>query len=337
MKKNLLLTLIACLIIAWADAQNNYVLNFNGTSNYVNLGNTAGNSLRTIECWFKPAINITSNTLSEAASLIDRNTNATGEVGEISIFIGPNDWAGCEGRIVFGVSGNPHNVYSNSSTWQAGVWHHLACVINPSAGMEMYVDGQKQTSTYGYTSPTDNRTEITTVGCWGDLNDRFFNGAIDEIRFWNRALTQSEIQQKMCLRLSPAAENGLVGYWTLDEGTGTIVYDSTINCYNGSIYGATYNADNSFCFYHVEEYQPECSVTVFPNPFNNSTVIQLSKTLDDAQISIHNIIGQELATIKNITNDKITVNRDNLQNGIYFLHLTSNNRIIAIKKIIICD
>ncbi len=87
MKKNLLLTLIACLIIAWADAQNNYVLNFNGTSNYVNLGTTAGNNLRTIECWFKPAITITSNTLSEAASLIDRNTNATGEVGEISILL----------------------------------------------------------------------------------------------------------------------------------------------------------------------------------------------------------------------------------------------------------
>ncbi|HOV11400.1 MAG TPA: T9SS type A sorting domain-containing protein [Bacteroidales bacterium] len=337
MKKNLLLTLIACLIITVAGAQNNYVLNFNGTSNYVNLGTTAGNNLRTIECWFKPAINITSSTLSEPASLIDRNTNATGETGEFSIFIGPNDWTGYEGKIVFGVSGNPHNVFSNSSTWQAGVWHHLACVINPSAGMEMYIDGQKQTSTYAYTYPTDNRTEITTFGCWGDLNDRFFNGALDEIRFWNRALSQSEIQQKMCLRLNPATENGLVGYWTLDEGAGTIIYDSTTNNYYGSIYGATYNIDNSFCFYDVEEYQPECSVTVFPNPFNNSTVIQLSNTLDNAQISIHNIIGQELKTIQNITKDKITINRENLRNGIYFLHLTSNNRTIVIKKLIISD
>ncbi len=45
-----------------------------------------------------------------------------------------------------------------------------------------------------------------------------FLGLIDEVRVWNRALSQTEIQTSMSRRLT-GQEVGLVGYWDFDADT----------------------------------------------------------------------------------------------------------------------
>jgi hypothetical protein len=40
------------------NAQTDYALNFNGTSDYVDMGSSAAGNIRTVECWFKPTSNI---------------------------------------------------------------------------------------------------------------------------------------------------------------------------------------------------------------------------------------------------------------------------------------
>jgi hypothetical protein len=49
-------------------------------------------------------------------------------------------------------------------------------------------------------------------------------GQIDEVRLWNGARSQSEIQAAMYSRMG-GAEAGLVGYWPLDEGSGNTTAD----------------------------------------------------------------------------------------------------------------
>lgn len=49
-----------------------------------------------------------------------------------------------------------------------------------------------------------------------DDDRHYWHGAIDEVRFWHRGLTQQEIQANMYRQLSPDEED-LVGYWTFDE------------------------------------------------------------------------------------------------------------------------
>ena len=39
---------------------------------------------------------------------------------------------------------------------------------------------------------------------------RFFNGGIDEVRLWNRALDATELQSGICT--SPLGGEGLIGY-----------------------------------------------------------------------------------------------------------------------------
>ena len=61
-----------------------------------------------------------------------------------------------------------------------------------------------------------------------------FNGIIDEVRIWNVARTQQEIQQYMHQQLT-GTEPGLVGYWQFNEGTGNTAYDKTVNANHGSL------------------------------------------------------------------------------------------------------
>ena len=61
-----------------------------------------------------------------------------------------------------------------------------------------------------------------------------FIGQIDEVRIWKRALTQTEIRNNMSKKLA-GTESGLVAYYKMDEGTGTIVEDSSPNSNNGTL------------------------------------------------------------------------------------------------------
>ena len=67
-----------------------------------------------------------------------------------------------------------------------------------------------------------------------------FKGEIDNPSVWNRALTQSEIQNYMSCPPT-GNEAGLVGYWNFNEGSGNTVTDLTSNGNNGTINGASWS------------------------------------------------------------------------------------------------
>ncbi|NEQ54161.1 MAG: hypothetical protein F6K11_29195, partial [Leptolyngbya sp. SIO3F4] len=54
-------------------------------------------------------------------------------------------------------------------------------------------------------------------GKYGNDNQSFITAAIAEVRLWNRTCTQNEIKANLYRRLDAAKEEGLIGYWRLDE------------------------------------------------------------------------------------------------------------------------
>ncbi|HIC17138.1 TPA: hypothetical protein EYO77_03410 [Candidatus Poribacteria bacterium] len=87
----------------------------------------------------------------------------------------------------------------------------------------------------------------------------FFNGLIDEVRLWNFARTEAEIQSIMNSILT-GKEEGLVGYWNFDDGTtkdlspygndGSLRGDAetgkellTLNGHNGNVLEACWSPD----------------------------------------------------------------------------------------------
>jgi hypothetical protein len=74
-------------------------------------------------------------------------------------------------------------------------WHHIAVTRSGSAGdwtITLYVDNVAYTQQTA-TNPQTDLDENTTIGKTPDVNSGYFNGRIDDVRVFNRALTADEI------------------------------------------------------------------------------------------------------------------------------------------------
>ncbi|MFA5291964.1 MAG: LamG-like jellyroll fold domain-containing protein, partial [Phycisphaerae bacterium] len=83
---------------------------------------------------------------------------------------------------------------------------------------------------------TGTNTGITSYGLYigGPEGSAGFNGLIDEVTYYNRALSQAEIQQNMAAindapqlpPQPPSLEDSLISHWKMNEGSGNIAADS---------------------------------------------------------------------------------------------------------------
>ena len=124
-------------------------------------------------------------------------------------------------------------VYSNT-TITTGTWYHVA-VTWGSGGMKMYVGGVQQSQTNGVTSgivSSGTNLRIGARNAFGDYN--YFNGQIDEVRVWNVARTQAQIDQYKGVALT-GSESGLLAYYRLDENLGSTTADSAGGDQNGTL------------------------------------------------------------------------------------------------------
>ncbi|MDO8604293.1 MAG: T9SS type A sorting domain-containing protein [bacterium] len=79
------------------------------------------------------------------------------------------------------------------------------------------------------------------------------------------------------------------------------------------------------------------SLTISPNPFSVQTVLRTDHPLINATLTVDNCFGQTVAQIKNINGRTVTLSRDNLASGLYFVRLTEENKTIAVDKLVISD
>ena len=130
-----------------------------------------------------------------------------------------------------------------------GTWHHVAFAWTEKLAdktiqeVEVYVDGRRQNviaiegesksilsgglykSVGVFKGPIGEQKIPLTIGGIAPKHSEnkqesiYFDGAIAEVRLWNRARTQNEIKANLYNRLDVKAEkdNGLIGYWRLDE------------------------------------------------------------------------------------------------------------------------
>ncbi len=86
-----------------------------------------------------------------------------------------------------------------------------------------------------------------------------------------------------------------------------------------------------------ENYVNENQILIFPNPFSLTTTLKINGNFTNAILTMYDAYGQQVKQIKNISGQTITLHRDNLPSGLYFLRLTENNKTFAIEKLLITD
>jgi len=235
-----IITLAICLTTVCGQAQGSgNTLTFNGSNEFIDVGDQVGNNCRTIEMWFKLENNVTSS-LTTCMSLIMRDFDFTNVAGtdEFGIYIGQSGWAGQAGRLVFSrhFGGSYLRVVSDNNSWQANHWYHVVGTIDPVLGMRMYVNGVLQASTEPSTSPFGTQSgsiaDKLSIGRWGNVNIRYFEGEIDDVRLWEDARSLTEIRENMCSKLI-GTEPGLRACWNFDSTSATQLVDIGPGSYNG--------------------------------------------------------------------------------------------------------
>ena len=105
-----------------------------------------------------------------------------------------------------------------------GEWIHVAGVIRGSRQMSLYVNGNAASVTYSGSggAMVANSGPGQIGGYPFGSNPSYFDGQMDELSFWDRALSQTEIRDLMCRKLS-GSEPNLLAYYDFDQsGTTTL-------------------------------------------------------------------------------------------------------------------
>lgn len=236
-------------------------LSFDGVDDYVDCGNNvAGNSNMTISFWINPSAN-------QQGGLIYKTAGYSNALEDYHIFW----WTGIQG-IQIGFSNGSVITYNNlggSGIIIINEWQ-LITVVKTGTKVDVYRNSVFSGSANNYPVNVQNTATPLIIGKESVLPQRKFKGKLDEVMFFNRALSLEEIQQlynqglgkynpfynKIEINVRKLDRSSVVGYWSMDNISGTTLYDE-MGANNGTIYGATQvggKIGNALNFDGVDDY-----------------------------------------------------------------------------------
>lgn len=206
------------------------VLTLDGVNDYMSVVNhsdfniSSGQSL-TITCKIK--------TNDFAKRIISKRPNGAGIGYE---FIN-NAATGGEFGVNLTTSGGAAGPPYGTSNITNNVWHHLAMVIDvATTSCKIYVDGVLQ-----QTKTTANIGGANTVTNTGDLLfgtvsnfASYMNAQLDDIRFWNKAMTAAEVLTDKTAIVT-GTEANLIAAWDFENINGVTVPDISGNNHLGTL------------------------------------------------------------------------------------------------------
>lgn len=209
-----------------------YALDFDGIDDYVDMPDINIPDTITIAAWIK------TDSLTEPDNNIVAWTTAGNE-----IYYKFATWGN---RIVLGLRGawNSNTIHS---WWQSDMtvdsnWHHIAVTQTGNEEPKFYIDGINVGATLfkGGTGYRPNDTIPLSIGKAGAYTNPSppgyqFKGIIDQVQIWNKVLSQNEIEANLFNESN--IQDGLIGYWKFNEGSGDTAHDSSGNGNHGTIYG----------------------------------------------------------------------------------------------------
>ena len=157
-------------------------LKFDGVSSYVNVQNTIStvskNGVFTASLWFKTnRVATTDNILAHGLSSSDEFVVGFNTSGVLAV------------GIYNGSTYTKDDIIFNDTT----KWHHVVAVYNGTT-MKGYLDGAAFNNE-GYQNPSTIVTSGFKIGSAAGGTARYFNGSLDDVRIYNRALSAPEVLQ----------------------------------------------------------------------------------------------------------------------------------------------
>jgi hypothetical protein len=231
----------------WTDGIFNSALSFNGKNQYALIGgnilNTsvdmAGKNECTISLWVY--LNDIS-TQSKIFGIWDDNGGGA-KCYEYLVYV---DVGGVPAGAFWDSTNSPILPTGAAGAIKINCWYNIVITYKRNSISSIYINGSLMNSV-----ATDDAAIFTPAQASLAIGTGFnvyptvvhpTNGIIDEIRLYNRVLSQIEITnlyQAGSIKLSAAPNTGLIGYWPFDEGSGNVAYDFSGNKNNnGTLVGS---------------------------------------------------------------------------------------------------
>lgn len=214
-------------------------LSLNGSSDKVDFGDNfdfAQTAPTTWEMWVKP------NSSGVCSGIMDK-IEPSGSYRGYRLFEFDCVSAGGLAFVIGQEDAGGQRIYcsANGIGFDDGVWKHVAVVLDGTgttcSALKIYVNGISRTLTQYDTGSGASQSSTANLKLGVSYNSIWFNGSFDEFRIWNYARTADQINSGMWLRQT--GEEGLKGYWRLDEMVDKTVY-SFVTTVTGAITGASW-------------------------------------------------------------------------------------------------
>jgi hypothetical protein len=213
----------------------NYALQFDGVDDYVEVPNDPSLNLSTgltIEAWIY-------SYRTDGPRVILSKWNDRG-----------NDWSylfkGEGDRLSIELSKNFHNdlcALQSRSPIPINTWIHVATTFDGDA-VKLYMFGLEE-NTMRVNGTIDNSASQLLIGAVdGFGGHEYFSGILDEVRIWNYARSNQEINDFMHTELV-GSEPGLVAYWNFNKVASDTLFDLTSNGNHGILHGGAEWISNS--------------------------------------------------------------------------------------------
>ncbi|GGG43983.1 hypothetical protein GCM10010976_14470 [Bizionia arctica] len=221
---------------------------FEGDEDYISFANNygLGNGSFSMEAWVKP------DNVSGIRTIISkRNSNALNSGYDLSL-----------------IANRLHFRWNNqdmlaTATMNNSRWYHVAVTFNGSNTYTMYIDGfVVQTKTGSSPISNTNKALIGAMDTTNALPINHFDGAIDEVRIWDTALSVTQIREMMNQEIKQAGSNvmgeviplpitggllwtNLKGYYQMKDGSdgnnvnGGNIEDISLSNIQGTLVGMT--------------------------------------------------------------------------------------------------
>ena len=236
MKKLTLYFASIILLISPTTAQN-YSLNFDGEADYVEVTGEssmiANADQLTLSGWIYPrGPNADSYTQYDGFFGFRNNEDADFYLLQLGNYK-------VEARLKVS-GGSEFTIVTAENSIVSEIWHHIALTYDGN-NIILYIDGIEAGSTGAFGQITNEFVPFNIGRLVWQTTNFDLDGQVDEVSLWNLALTEQQVQDYMYADLT--GEEGLVGYWKFNEGSGSTAYDSSEEGNNGVLYGATWSSD----------------------------------------------------------------------------------------------
>ena len=186
----------------WTQGQYGYGLDFDGTDDFLEIENTAmvdADDPYTIALWINP------DGWGESSG-----GHIFKEIGVVSLYIDGTTEGSHDNNIELWCSGSGA-AFSANDAITLNEWQHMAVVHSGDNTYKFFVNGEDVTDAEN-TSTCTEAAGVVVIGSGANGASSYnFDGEMDEFRYYNRALTQQEVQDLYGWTPGP------IGHWTFDR------------------------------------------------------------------------------------------------------------------------